>query len=140
MLAMQSSDDYLGQLKAEERALALRLASVRAAIDVYIKGQISPSETPNLDGLRIRDAINVYLGWAAERGKVTTIADLERELPKFRVMSFKRKPMSDMPFIFKSLCNCIGSPENQKLWHVKRRNKEHFTREDEISLKPPQKS
>ncbi|MFZ1135623.1 MAG: hypothetical protein WAN69_11785 [Candidatus Korobacteraceae bacterium] len=138
---IQTSDEFLEQLKAEEKSLRLRLASVQAAIDVYIKGQLQPdtfrgeATPPPLDDLRIRDAINHYLGWRqAKAMPPATLGELLAELDRHHVVTFKKQPMKGK-WAWKSLSNTLGATENQDLWRIERKDPAHFTRVDTIELK-----
>jgi hypothetical protein len=148
---MQTIEDYLHDLKAQERELLLRLSAVQSAIDAITRGLLTTAlpipapqppgpQGPPLNGLRMRDAIKIYLGWAQKEGIPVTIGMLEKELAKYDVVSFRNQPMKDMPYPFKSLCIALGSPDNQKFWHIERLDPDgHFTRSDRIELKVPKK-
>ena len=146
---MQALDDYLNDLRSQERDLLLRLTAVRASIDTIVKGQLNPElpitpmqaqgpQCPSLDNMRIRHAINMYLGFRRANGMPpATVGELEKELAKHRVVSFRNQPMSEMRYAFKTLCITLGSPENKALWRVERRDPDgHFTRADTIELRP----
>ena len=94
-----------------------------------------------MDGLRVRDAINLYLKWAEERGRIVTLGDLTKELVRHRVVSFRNKPLSEQRYPFKSITNALGLPSNKQEWHVDRRDPEgHHTAADTIKLKHSRKS
>jgi hypothetical protein len=141
---MEVADEYLEKLRSEERTLRLRLASVQAAIDVYIKGEIgggSPSGGPSLDSMRIRDAIAAYLGWRQAAGMpVATLGDLEQELAKHHVVNSRNEPMSATKHPWKSMAHTLAAQENEHLWEIQRTDPEgHFSRRDKISFRPKAK-
>ena len=126
---MQTLDEYLDDLKVQERELLLRLAAVQSSIDSLTRGQFTPPpaappepqgpQCPSLDYMRIRDAINVYLSWRRDQGlPPATLGELERELAKHNVVSFRNEPMSGMKYKWKSLSNVLGrrNLRCQNLW------------------------
>ena len=135
-----SNTERLDALQKEEQELLLSLASVRAAIDVLVKGvlrgaPVDESLGPPLDNMRIRDAINAHLRWRRDRGMdPITLGELLTELSRHNVVSFRNEPMSAMRHPWKSMCNVLGSPDNQILWNIHRHNDDHFTRLDTIEL------
>lgn len=145
---MQSLAEHLEALRAEERELQIRLASVQAAIAVVAKGQphieplrVEPPEPPytgpNLDGLRIKDAMNMYLAWERDsngRPKVT-LGELEKVLLAHEVVSFRGQPFRAMRHTWKTLTNILGSPENAGIWIIERHAEDHFQKADTITLK-----
>src|SRR5271166_2289393 len=142
---MQTSDSYLQELIAEERVPKLRLASVRAAMDVIVQDKIpsdrpdrQPGEAspPTLDGMRMRDAIGVYLAWRRDRSAPPlTLGELERELKRHQIMSFRKQPLAAMKHPWKAICNALGATGNCHLWHIKRIDPKHYTPLDTIELK-----
>jgi hypothetical protein len=64
-----------------------------------------------------------------------TPGELEKELARHKVVSFRNQPMSEMRFPRKSLCNALGSPDNDRIWHIERHDEDHFNRADTIELK-----
>jgi hypothetical protein len=141
---MQSLEQYLKELNDHKRDLELRLAGVIANIEAISKQQIGfpqGPQPPSLDSMRTRDAVNVYLGWRREQEMApATLGELEKELARHKVVSFRNQPMSDMRFPWKSLCNALGSPDNERIWHIERHDPDgHFSRADTIELKSPKK-
>lgn len=141
---MQSLEEYLNELKAQERDLDLRLTGIRANIDAIMRQQLGAApgpQPPSLDSMRIRDAVNVYLSWRRDQGmSAATLGELEKELAKHKIVSFRKQPMSEMRFPWKSMCNALGSPDNKHLYHIERHDPEgHFSRADTIELKSSKK-
>jgi hypothetical protein len=150
---MQTIEDYLHDLKAQERELLLRLSAVQSAIDAITRGQLTTAlpipalqpqapRPPSLDSMRTRDAIKVYLGWRADQGMApATLGELEQELSRHRVVSFRNQPLSEMGFPWKGLCNSLGAADNQKIWKIDRLDPDgHFTRNDKIELLPKERA
>jgi hypothetical protein len=148
--SMQSLEEYLETLKGQRRELEVRLASIDAAINAISLNQpaAAPQPTqpaapqlqgPSLDNLRMRDAIRIYLAWREDNGlPPATLGELEKELARHNVVSFRNKAMASMVYGWKSLCNGLGSPNNMKMWNIERKDKEgHFTRADVITLSQP---
>ena len=140
------------ELKREEQTLLLRLAAVRAALDVYVMGQLRgepapaptttplPANIPCLDDMRIRDAINLYLHWCRDNGRErTTLGELEKVLLSFRVVSVRGQPMMAMRYPWKTLTNTLGSPDNKDTWNVVMHSSDHFQRADTIELIAPRR-
>jgi hypothetical protein len=135
------------QLRREEHALLARLAAVRQMLDVYANGQMhqkpapvaeSPAVmegSPSLSGLRIRDAISIYLGFCREKGRDRiTIGEMFAALSAGGVTTFRGKPLNETKFPFKTVCNSLGSPENRDVWVIEKRS-DHYQRGDTIALK-----
>jgi|SRR5271166_5529985 len=141
-------DTIVEQLEKEEKALLAKLAGVRAALEAYkgrpaepvVSAVLLPPGAPALDGLRIRDGINVYLNWCRDNGRDRiTLAELEKVLLSSRVVSFRGQPIGEMKYPFKTLTNILGSPNNQETWIVEMHSQEHYQRADTIGLKAPKR-
>jgi hypothetical protein len=142
-----SLDEYLEALKTQKRELEVRIATIEDAINATSPNQpatapqptqpITPQlQGPSLDNLRMRDAIRLWLAWREDNGlPPATLGELEKELARHNVVSFRNKEMKTMVFFWKSLTNGLGSPNNAKLWNIERRDPNgHYTRADLITL------
>ena len=133
------------ELKKEEQSLLARLSTVRDTLAVYTKGRLHaepeiqspslPPGAPPLDGLRIRDAVNVYLNWCRDNGRERiTLGELEKAILSYHVTTFRGTPLKDTKFPWKTLTNSLGSPENKDAWVIEKRS-DHHQRGDLIGLK-----
>ncbi len=137
---MPMSDEYLEGLREQERTFELRLASVRAAINVYTKGEIGgnqPSGCPSLDRMRIRDAIAAYLGFRHSAGlPPATLGELDAELERHNVVNSRNESLRTNKHPWKSLAHTLAAEENADIWQITRRDPDgHFTRLDTIELR-----
>jgi hypothetical protein len=145
---MESADSIVEQLKKEEQTLLLRLAGIRQALDAYVMGKLSPVHPdatqgngarsgPTLDGMRIPDAVSVYLSWARDNGRDRVmLSELADALGSSRIMSALGKPIAS---IWKPLTNTLSAPGNIKTWIVTRGSEGRFLRTDTVELRASHK-
>src|SRR5258707_10295550 len=97
---METQDNIVEQFKKEEHALLLRLRAIQGALDAYVLGKLrqqpadaSPGSNrahsgPTLDGMRIPDAIRIYMNWAKDQGRMQVpLGELADHLSTQRIMS-----------------------------------------------------
>ena len=143
-------EDKIQELKTRERDLLLELAAVQASLDIYIRGQLQETLTqpnqpsnqpgkPSLHDLRVKDAINIYLGFCRDQGRVKiTLAELVRELTASKVVTARGVVLSATKYPFKTITNTLGSRENKVNWIVSKIGGRHFQKADTIELRLPQ--
>lgn len=147
-----STENLIEQLRKERETLLGRLAAIDAMLTAYGGNATRPPNTrtapieelptgyPQLDNMRTRDAINLYLSWAKDKEREVTLGELERVLLAHRVVSFRGKVFGESRFPFKTLTNIIGSPDNANFWNVDMHSPEHFQRTDVIGLRPKERA
>ena len=134
------------ELKKEERALTSRLDAVKTLLAVYqgrtpaepvAESPTIPPGAPSLDGLRIRDAVSVYLGFCRDNGREQiTLGELHKALLSFQVTTFRGTLLNSdlIKHKWKTICNSLGSPENREVWEIQKRS-DHYQHGDLIGLK-----
>lgn len=148
---MESSNQHYEELKREEQKAKLRLAAIQAAIGVYeregprsLPSQVMmlsdiPPGAPSLDGLRLRDAITIYLRWAQDNGRdKIQLGELKQALLSQKITTFRGKPIAGR-LAYKTICNSLGSPENRETWVIEKHS-EHYQDADLIGLRPKQRA
>jgi hypothetical protein len=87
---------------------------------------------PTLNGMRIPDAVNVYLNWARDQGRDrVTLGDLADALGSGNIVSALGKPIGSP---WKPLTNTLAAPGNSDAWRVRRGSSDRFLRSDTIEL------
>jgi hypothetical protein len=141
----ESQRTFIEGLEREERALLLRLTAIRQTLEVYrshsepvpVAESPIPPGAPSLDGLRIRDAITVYLEFCRDEGRdQITLGELAKALLSFQVTTFRGTLLNSdlIKHKWKTICNSLGSPENKDTWEIQKHS-DHYQRADLIGLK-----
>jgi hypothetical protein len=141
---MGTIEDKLRELQEREQVLLLDLSAVRAAIDVYIKGRLRSNtpggqtepNSPTLDDMRIKDAINVYLQWARDNGRdKVTLKELHDVLRQNRIITAKKEIM-DRDRVWTNITIAVSSPTLANRWNVTRLDPNRYNMRDTIELRP----
>ena len=93
---------------------------------------------PNLNNLRVADAVRTYLVWADANGIKVNMGDLECELANWEVRTSRGELLRETSNPWKTLSNVLGSPKNADFFriHKVRRN---ISRSDIVELATQQR-